>query len=132
MSIFFKIRNIRINTGKVRDIAIIREDALGITFDDGKTEIFDTYGDARLDIEKFEKTIVQLIPCTAPIYNVYKYKDGFSHERVDFFALCADGEVRSLDKADMFFELAEESSNYIGYFDEDQLCEFPQTDEEDL
>ena len=78
LSIFFKIRNIRINTDKVRDVSIIREDALGITFDDGKTEIFDTYGDAQYDIEKFEKTIVQLIPCTAPIYNVYKQKDGLS------------------------------------------------------
>ena len=132
MNIFFRIRNIRINAGKVRDISIAREDALSITFDNGETEIFDTYGDAHYDIEKIEKTIVQLIPCTMPVYNVYKHTDGsYSHERVGYFALCADGEIRSLNKANMFFELADESSDFIGYFDEDQLGEFPQAVEGD-
>jgi hypothetical protein len=132
MDIFFNIIGTKsINIGKIREIGIARKDALEITFDDGNTEIYSVYVNADKVIERFEKTIIQLILCTTPVYNVYSNRDGsYFHERVDYLALCADGTVRSLSRADICFELADEVSNFTGCFHEDRLYDYPKNNSE--
>ena len=72
-----------------------------------------------------EKRIVQLIPCTTPIFNVYKNDDGsYFHERVCCLALCADDIIRSISCCE-YFEFAEESRNYVGCFTDDCLTNYP-------
>jgi hypothetical protein len=82
-------------------------------------------GDAEKAKARLEAAIVQLLPCTTPLYNVYSNNDGtFYQERVDYLALCADGEVRSLAKPDVVFMLAAEASNFEGCFEEHRLIDF--------
>jgi hypothetical protein len=115
-----------VNISKIREIDVAREDAVRITFNDGGAKIYGTFGDADRAIEQFNRTIQQLIPCTAPLYNVYDNGDGtYCTERVHFRALCADGRVRSLASPDRFFELADEASNFNGCYTEERLGGFP-------
>jgi hypothetical protein len=60
-----------------------------------------------------------------PVYNVFKNEDGsYFHERVCCLALCKDGFIRSISVCE-FFDLAEESSNFVGSFNEESLTEYP-------
>ena len=113
-----------VNISKVREIRMTRKNEVKVTFDNADTKIFDTEVDASHAIESFNRTIVQLIPCTSPYFNVYEDGDNYSHERIDYFALCADGEIRSLTGADMYFELADNVCNFVGFFNENMLAEF--------
>ena len=72
-----------------------------------------------------DKTIIQLVPCTAPMYNVFKNDDnGYFHERVCCLALCKDGLIRSIAGGE-YFDFADEESNFVGCYDEDSLIDFP-------
>ena len=113
-----------VNISKVREIKAACEDKVRITFDNGDTKTFSTESDANYAVELFNKTIVQLIPCTAPYFNVYSDDETYSVERFDYFALCADGEIRSLTGADMFFELSDNECNFVGFFSEDMLAQY--------
>jgi hypothetical protein len=127
---FFSV-NKGVNIGNVREISIANNNAVHITFNNGDTEIYNTRGDASGEIEDFGRKIVQLIPNAAPFYNVYEESGGgYIHERVDYFVLCADGIIRSLASAEMFFELADDLSNFKGFFSEDMLGEYPKSDAE--
>ena len=128
MSIFIEFKDTLVNIGKIKEISLARKDALRIAFDDGSTEVYSTYGDADRAAETLAKTVVQIIPCTAPLYNVYKddgEKGVHFHERVQFLALCADGAVRSFADADMDLVLADEADNFRGIFTKDRLKDFP-------
>jgi len=126
MDIFFDIGGKRVNIGKIREVSITRKNALRITFDDGDIDVYSTRGRAEKTAERLGKTILQLVPCTSHLYNVYDNRDGtYYRERVDFLALCADGYVRSLASPDIFFELAEEATNFVGCFTKERLNEYP-------
>lgn len=126
MNIFFDLGSKSINISKIREISITRKNAIRITFDDGDTDVYSIRGSAEKTAERLGKTIVQLIPCTSHLYNVYDNRDGtYYRERVDCLALCADGYVRSLASPDIFFELAEEASNFVGCFTKERLDEYP-------
>ena len=126
MDMFFDIGRKCVNISKIREICVARRDALRITFDDGDTEVYSTRGRAEKVVERLGKTILQLIPCTSRLYNVYDNRDGtYYRERVDYLALCADGYVRSLASPNIFFELAEEASNFVGCFTKERLDEYP-------
>ena len=130
MNIFydFNTENKAVNISKVREIDIARKSgALYVTFDNGDSEVYSVHGDVEDAAIQFGRTIVQFIPCAAPTYNIYKDgEESYFHERVEFFALCADGEIRSLANADGHFELADEALNFIGFFGEDRLHEYPE------
>jgi hypothetical protein len=132
MDIFYDFNlNKSINISKIRGIDIAGKKSLRITFNDGDSEIVNTYGDAETATELFGKTILQLIPCTAPIYNVYDNHDGtFLRERVDYFALCVDGVIRSLDCVDGYFDFADGASNFKGFYIENMLDEYPESKSE--
>jgi hypothetical protein len=128
MELFFNVKHATINAAKVRELYTDaeRDDAVNITFDDGYTELYSTDGDGYKVIEKLERSIIQIIPCTAPIYNIYENEDGSHwHERVHYIVLCLDGEIRSLYHGDGDFEFAEDLMNFVGCFDEDSLIEYP-------
>ena len=129
MDIFYNFNmNKAVNISKIRAIETAGKNALRITFDNGDTETVNAHGDADTAAELFGQTILQLIPCTVPIYNVYDNHDGtFFHERVDYFALCADGVIRSLDNADGFFQFADDASNFKGFYGESRLDDYPQS-----
>ena len=130
MNTFLDVKNAIINVSKVREISIARKDAVRITFDDESTGVYSTCGDAERALEQFGKSVVQVIPCTTHMYNIYKNNDGgYDHERVRFLALCVDGGVRSYASADLFMELAEEASNFVGCFCEERLIDFPESKE---
>ena len=126
MNIFLDLKNASVNVGKIKEIGIARKDAVRITFDDESSDVYSTYGDAESFMERFDRTVLQIVPCTVPMYNVYKNDDGtYFHERVEYLALCADGSVRSYASADLYLELAAEASNFVGYFCEENLKNFP-------
>ena len=127
MDIFYNFDTEKaINISKIREIKILGSKALQTTFDNGDIKIYHTCGKVEETIEHFRKTIIQLIPCTSALYNVYSNEDGsYFHERVDYLALCVDGEIRTLSKSHRFFILAESESNFIGCFDEEILSEYP-------
>ena len=126
MNIFFDIGRHSVNTGKIKVMEVARKYAVRITFDDGDTDIFSTGYDAERVIESIGKTILQLIPCVTPVYNVYDNGDGtYFHEPVSYLALCSDGVIRSLATPDGFFELAETASNFRGCYEKHRLVEFP-------
>ena len=131
MSVFYDIKGKSVNVSKIREIGIARKDALRIIFDDGDSEIYSVYGDAADEKERLGMVITQLIPCSASFYNIYDNEDGgYFRERVDFFALCADGAVRSLSNADGYFVIADVTSNFIGCFEESRLSYFPESPSE--
>jgi hypothetical protein len=135
MGLFFELRDVIVNVNKIKEVGIARKDALRITFDDDSTEVYGTYGDADSAAENLGKTIIQVIPCTAPMYNVYRNKDekGIYHnERVYFLALCADGAVRSLSGDDLHMELAENATNFVGVYGKERLKDFPESENEDF
>ena len=73
------------------------------------------------------KTIMQLVPCTQSYLNVFRNYDGsYTHELVDYLALCDDGEIRSLTLCEGYMELADESSDFIGLYGKHDLGDFPQ------
>ena len=126
MNIFFDIGAKSINISKIREISIVHKDAIGITFDDGDTNVYITRGGADNTSERLGRTILQLIPCTSHLYNVYDNKDGtYYRERVHYLALCADGFIRSMSSPDVYFELADEATNFVGCFTKERLDEYP-------
>jgi hypothetical protein len=132
MNIFFKFNGIRVNISKIKEISIARKDAIRITFDDGSTDIFSTYGDAEDALQRFDKTILQLYPCVEPTYNIYQDGDEtYFRERVHYLALCADGEIRSVAGTEGFIELADVVDNFVGCFNEKRLEDYPESDTEE-
>jgi hypothetical protein len=126
MSVFLDIKNTKVNISKIREINIARKDAVRITFDDGSSNIYSTYGNAETDMKLLESIILQVIPCASPLYNIYKEDDGsYYRERVEYLVLCADGTIRSLTDMDGCFVVAEEAANFIGFFNEERLKDFP-------
>ena len=133
MSIFIELGNKCINIDKIREIEIAQNNIINITFDDSSVGAYNTYEDAENAVVELTRTIVQLVPCTSPLYNVYKNRTGgYFHEQVDYVALCADGMVRSLAKAEYSLTLAEEALHFVGCFDEDKLDDFPEDEEKNL
>ena len=118
-----------VNISSVREIDIARKNAVSITFDNGDEQIYEVGKDASKEIECFGRTIVQVIPCAAPFYNVYRNTEGvgYIHERINYFALCVDGEIRSLSDAQTFFELADEMCNFVGIISEPMLGKYPKS-----
>ena len=132
MNVFFDINDSAVNLSKVKAIGIENEKALKISFDDGTSEIYDVYDSADKAAERFGKFIVQIFPCTAPYYNVYKNNDGSYHyERVYFLAMCADGIIRSFAEPYRFIDLADEAKNFIGYYIESDLGKYPKSTDKD-
>ena len=133
MNVFLDIEDSAVNLSKIRAIGIESEKALKITFDDGSTEVYEIYDSAEKAAERFGKMIVNVIPCTAPFYNVYKQNDGsYTHERVYYLAMCADGIIRSLADPKRYraMDLADLKHNFIGYVHENALDKYPtKTDE---
>ena len=132
MNVFFDVDDTAINLSKVKEIGIAGEKALKISFDDGTSQICEVYDSAEKAAERFKKFVVHIIPCAAPFYNVYKNNDGgYSHERVYFLAMCADGAVRSFAhpkyNCTMDMNLADENDSFIGYFNENELIKYPIT-----
>jgi hypothetical protein len=126
MNMLFELGDTVININKIKQIGIESKKAVSVTFDDDTTEIYGTYGDAERAVEQLGKTILQLIPCITPMYNIYKNGDGtYFHDRVYYLALCADGCVRSLAAPDYFFELADEANNFVGVFTIEGLKDYP-------
>lgn len=125
MSIFFDIGDKSININKIRELDVLSKKSVKIIFDDGCSEFYNVRGDAEKTVERLGMSVVQLIPCTAPMYNIYDNKDGtYYHEKVHHLALCADGAVRSFAHPDLFFDLAEEASNFVGCFMENRLADY--------
>ena len=125
MDVFFGIDEAVVNISKVRKIST-GWDTVEITFDDGETETYRPKGGPDEAVDRIGRTILQVIPCKASFYNVYKdIEIGYFHERVDYLALCADGCVRSFVKPDSFFALADEAPNFVGCFGEDKLSDYP-------
>ena len=129
MGVFYDFNmNDYINISKIQGIGIAGKKAQRITFDGGDSEIVNTFGDSETATELFGQTILQLIPCTAPIYNVYDNHDGtFLRERVDYFALCVDAVIRILDCVDGYFDFADGASNFKGFYIENMLDEYPES-----
>ena len=130
MNTFFEIdENIIINVGQVRKMEICGTKSVRVTFNDGSYEtysIYSTVRDAEKVMDNFQKTIIQIVLCTEPIYNVYNNGDGtYSHSPVRYLALCVDGIVRSLDNWYGPMKLAEETCNFTGYFPKDNLYRLP-------
>lgn len=125
MNIFFEVKNTLINISKIKDISLAEKHSVRITFDDDSEGVYETREEAFYTLELLGKTAVQLIPCAAPMFNVFKNEDGsYFHERVSCLALCADGAVRSLTGAD-YIAFAEEEKNFVGFYDEGGLTHFP-------
>jgi hypothetical protein len=62
-----------------------------------------------------------------------KYNDGsYTHERVYFLAMCADGMIRSFANPSKyrFLDLADLNDKFIGYFNESDLTKYPTNAEE--
>ena len=127
MNIFYAFNTTKaVNIGKVRGVDVAGKNILRVTYDNGDAEIISTHNTAEDAAEQFGKTILQIIPCAVPTYNVYDNHDGsYFHERADYLALCADGAVRSLSLSDGFMELAEEASNFEGFYGAERLHEYP-------
>ena len=133
MPIFFDIGHKSVNISKIKEISLKRNDTLRITFDDGDTDVYSIRGCAEKTLERFGKTILQLIPCIPHLYNVYDSQDGtYYRECVNYLALCADGIVRSMASPDIFFELAEDTFNFVGCFTKEQLSEYPTCEDVNL
>jgi hypothetical protein len=132
MDIFYKLNSYFVNIGKIRGISVAQKNAVQIIFDNGDSEIFSTNLDANIDLKLFRNTILQVIPCTAPLYNIYENEDNTTYfrERVHFLGLCADGEIRSFTCADGFMELVDidMANNFIGFFSEENLEDFPENE----
>ena len=130
MNIFYEFKGgSLVNTAKIKEVSAAKKDAVRVVFDDDSERIYNTNEDARAAIERFGKTIAQIIPCNEPLYNVFMNDDGgtYFYERVHFLALCIDGSIRSVDSSDGFFELSDEASNYVGYFNEYRLKDYPES-----
>ena len=127
MNIFFEVKDSIVNVAKVKAISLAGDNAVRIEFDDGFTDVCSTHGGAERALEELGRAIVQLVPCAAPMYNVYKNNDGsyYYHERVYFLALCVDGAVRSLAAAGSSLTLADGSKKFVGYYAAERLKEFP-------
>lgn len=117
-----------VNIGKIKEVNVAKKDSIRVIFDDDSVKIYNAHGDARNAVKRFGKTITQIVPCDAPLYNVFMNDDEtYFYERVHFLALCADGVIRSIDGSDGFFELSDEANNYVGYFNEDRLGDYPES-----
>ena len=128
MNIFLDLHGKIFNINKVRKFDTEGDDKVRVTFDDGSSETYITHAGAEKTIERFGKTIIQIIPCEIPLYNVFDNGDKtYIHDRVHFLVLCADGIVRSVDILDGYMETADEMDNFVGFFTADKLSEYPAT-----
>jgi len=127
MNVFYEFKNTLVNISKIREVSLENGDAVRITFDDDSAGVYNTHGEADRAVEQLGKTAVQLVPCTVPMFNVYKEDNGaYLHERVPCLALCADGSIRSIAGGD-YIDFADDVSNFVGFFDENALKNFPET-----
>jgi len=130
--VFCDLPNAKVNVNDIREILKEGENHVRIVFTNGDCQRYQAFN-ADVHIKRITEHIQQLIPCTAPLYNIYEEPDDgelafFSWERVNFLALCADGSVRSLTSCNGYFEFADEISDYYGCFAKDELCEFLKKD----
>jgi hypothetical protein len=117
-----------VNLNKIKAISLEGEKALKISFDDGTAEVYDIPDSAEKAAERFGKMVVKIMPCHAPFYNVYKkHGGGYSHERVYFLAVCADGMIRSYAAPSKYraLYLADVDDKFVGYFNESDLAKYP-------
>ena len=128
---FFDLKDTTVNINKITEVKVSGNNTLDITFGDGKARVYRANGDAHITARQMTNDfIVQVIPCHAPVFNVYEESNEngqriYFHERVNFFALCIDGTVRSLSNADGFYDFVDGAKNFVGFFDEDMLGGFP-------
>ena len=129
--VFYDLPDAKVNINNIREILKEGENHVRIVFTNGDCQRYQAFN-ADYHIKRItEGHIQQLIPCIAPLYNIYEEPDDdceiifFSWERVNFLALCANGSVRSLTSCNGYFEFADEMSDYYGCFVKDALFEFP-------
>ena len=73
-----------------------------------------------------DKTIVQVIPCLTPMYNVYEHDDDtYEHEPVALFGTDLQGGITSLSSNDGYFTFASDASNFLGCVCENNLKNYP-------
>lgn len=131
---FIFIGNDYLNANAIRSLSCSQEHTVQVEFNDGSTIPYTTGEQKATDaIQCCLLGIVQLMPCTEELYDVYTESDGFYyHERVKWLALCLDGRVYSVDHCDGYMEpnALQTCSNYLGYFTKDRLSEFPTAPED--
>lgn len=92
-----------------------------IKYKDGRSE---TVSDGYIKFLSGEEFITQVIPCTKPLYAVYKDSGTVVSEcEVDYLGLCADGHIRGLILCDDYFEIADTISNFAGLHEVSQYKE---------
>mgnify|MGYP001064870163 CR=1 FL=1 len=122
MSRFEMVGNIYVNVDKIRLFWREGEEGeiLAVELDNGKVlRTHDERGGWQNTISGYEH-IVQIMPCTKPLYMRYRGESGEILESpVYYVGVCADGCVRPLEVcgADEIF-FADDISNFVGLYSE--------------
>lgn len=125
MTRFAKINNEYINVEDIRSFNWCMGN-VSIEHIDG---ICETYPNMGLFNELTgQKHIIQVFPCTEPLYAVYDVDDPDDPEdsasKAICLALCADGTIYPVELCDGSFDIPSPTSNYVGTFRESELSRF--------
>lgn len=118
MSRFVNIGGYNLNVDKIRSYNFNGSDKgrkLIVEMDNG--DIYTDYSASREDFILGHDHIVQVIPCTKPLYMRYRDGEEFREDPVHYLALCGDGYIRPLEVCgcEGFF-FADDFINYLGLY----------------
>lgn len=117
MARFESVGNTTVNIDKIRTYYKIaaEPDTLIVELDNGETyRARDKFGYLE-DCLEGNNFVVQVIPCSKPLYAWYKDDEGEHSRPVHYLGLCANGCVRPLDVRDSEnIGFADEACNYTG------------------
>lgn len=121
MARFEHIGNTMVNVDKIRTCyrKIGEPDVLIVELDNGETcEAYDKKHVAEENLEG-SSFIVQVIPCSKPLYARYCDENEEFDCPVYYLALCADGYVRPLSMCEgEGMDFADDAGNYVGLYSE--------------
>ena len=128
MSRFVEVNGVYINVDSIKCYYQDTNDRLHIEFADSTEKNFYP-NNVEYTMEELSGSghVVQVIPVTGPMYAVYENKEPGTYFAVPvyYLALCADGEIRSVECYDGKFECGGYGDYYKGLYHKDQLEQFP-------
>ena len=116
---FIDIEENYINVEKIQSFSVHKGNELHIEYDNGDLDVYplnEHSNYVRRLTGLNESSIIQILPCHVPLFNVWKNEDG-SHkvERNHFILLCADGTIQGTTFSQGLLEPVNNwCSNYLG------------------